>query len=114
LKFLGQSQGQAVLGAQALQQPKTSVDGKLEALAAASLLKGSQKLVRHPEPVTAKELAKDKVLNHLAAEFTQDGIHDSLTLQELAISGLLKGEKPLLPVNFVTVFSGCSLERRKS
>jgi hypothetical protein len=53
-KFLGQTQGQAVLSAQTSQ---TSTDGKLEALEAAASIKASslgQKPIRRPEPVTAK------------------------------------------------------------
>ena len=72
-------------------------DGRFEALAgAASLNTGT---VCHQESVTSTPLAKDKILNRLASEFAQNGVNDSLFLQELA-SGLLKGESPL-PVQVV-------------
>jgi hypothetical protein len=103
-KFLGQSQGQAVvLGAQG---GTASLDGKLDSGAV-------RKRGRLPEPVTARELAKDKLLNRLASEFAQDGLRDSLSLQDLAAAGLLKGEKALLPVNYVTIFTGCAVEEEE-
>ena len=52
------------------------------------------------------------MLNKLATEFALNGIKDTLSLQDLA-SGLLKGEKPLLPINFVTIFSGCAVEEEE-
>jgi hypothetical protein len=67
---------------------------------------------RHPEPVTTKTLAKDKLLNRLAVEYAQEGIKDTLSLQELAL-GLTKGEKVLLPINFATVFVGCAVEEEE-
>jgi hypothetical protein len=110
-KFLGQTQGQAVIsGAQGV---TASSDGRQEAsLAAASISSTSRKAGRLPEPVTARELAKDKLLNRLASEFAQDGLRDSLSLQDLAAAGLLKGEKALLLVNYVTIFTGVPLKKK--
>jgi hypothetical protein len=49
-------------------------------------------------------------LNRLAGQFAQGGLQDTLSLQELSLAGLIKGDKALLPVNFVTVFTGCGAE----
>jgi hypothetical protein len=111
-KFLGQPQASALKAGQTLQEPDSS-GGRVEALRAAAALHPSNSgrgATRHSEPVTAKELAKDRLLNRLAAEFAQDGVKDSLSLQDLAIAGIFKGEKALLPVNFVTIFTGCSVD----
>jgi hypothetical protein len=71
---------------------------------------GAHTSTRASSSVTAKTLAKDQLLNRLAGQFAQGGLQDSLSLQELSLAGLLKGDKALLPVNFVTVFSGCGAE----
>jgi hypothetical protein len=63
--------------------------------------------------VTAKTLAKDQLLNRLAGQFAQGGLQDTLSLQELSLAGLIKGEKALLPVNFVTIFSGCGIDEEE-
>ena len=52
--------------------------------------------------VTVTTLAKDRLLNRLAADFIGNNVEDSL-VAELKTA---KGEKPLLPINFATVFNG--------
>jgi hypothetical protein len=74
---------------------------------------GARLSSRASTSVTAKTLAKDQLLNRLASQFAQGGLQDTLSLQELSIAGLIKGEKALLPVNFVTIFSGCGVDEEE-
>jgi hypothetical protein len=81
-KFFGQP------GAQGL-SPTQQIGAALQQASSATRVNP-----RHKEPVTTKTLAKEKLLNRLAAEYAQEGIKDTLSLQELAL-GLTKGEKVL-------------------
>jgi hypothetical protein len=102
-----------------IQQP--SSDGRLEALAAARGIQGgSGPPIGSGGPpigadVTSGVLAKDRLLNRLAAEYVSGstgGIRDTLSLQDLNLIGF-KGEKILLPVNFATVFNGCAFDEEE-
>ena len=102
-RFLGQSSGNPT--GDTLPPP-----ANFGALGGAAASAGARVSSCASSSVTAKTLAKDQLLNRLASQFSQGGIQDTLSLQELSLAGLVKGEKALLPVNFVTVFSGCGVE----
>ena len=87
-----------------------SASGVSTLLTGVTPIVGARTSTRAASSVTAKTLAKDQLLNRLAGQFAQGGLQDSLSLQELSIAGLLKGDKALLPVNFVTIFTGCGAE----
>jgi hypothetical protein len=111
-KFFGQSSLGATGGASGgvpLQQP--SQDGRVEALTAAGAINAARPKAKASNEVTVHTLAKDKLLNRLAADFVQEGVKDTLSLQELNLFS--KGEKALLPINFCTVFSGIALEEEE-
>jgi hypothetical protein len=52
--------------------------------------------------VNVNTLSKDRLLNRLAADYIGSNVSDSL----VADIRLDRGEKPLLPINFATVFNG--------
>jgi hypothetical protein len=68
---------------------------------------------RAASAVTVRTLAKDQLLNRLSSQFVQGGLQETLSIQELSLAGLLKGEKALLPVNFVTIFTGCGIDEEE-
>ena len=86
-----------------------SSDGRTEALAAAGAIGTA---ANTGAEITPRILAKDRLLSRLAAEYAQGGIRDTLSIHELNLA-TAQGEKVLLPVNFATVFNGCSLEEEE-
>jgi hypothetical protein len=107
-KFLGQNRSES-----SVQVPTSQ--GAVAGASGSSFMVDSSRLGTHTSAraasnVTAKTLAKDSLLNRLAGQFAQGGLQDTLSLQELSLAGLVKGDKALLPVNFVTVFTGCGAE----
>jgi hypothetical protein len=101
-KFFGSLSSREASGSVLQQSP----DGRREALAAAaSVATGFQPagvVGGAAGDVTVRTLAKDRLLNRLASEFIGNNVDDSLVAESKAE----KGEKPLLPINFATVFNG--------
>jgi hypothetical protein len=114
-KFFGALGGaRSKHGGLGLQHAKQSLDGRAEALAAASVLSaGGRKTVpgRLGPDVTPRVLAKDNLLNRLAASYVNAGLEETLSLQDLKIAE--QGEKLLLPINFCTVLSGIVKEEEE-
>ena len=100
-KFLGQSAGTS--------------PGPVGGLSKELLHSGNSSRVssRAASSVTARTLAKDQLLNRLSSQFVQGGLQETLSIQDLSLAGLLKGEKALLPVNFGTIFTGCGVDEEE-